>query len=105
MPNTRKLLQVFLYLTIVVAGIVLGPLLVNTLESALAPTPALAVATGQDAPAGGEEVQATHECHIRNVGVLNNRVHARCWTGAGAIVYFAAPTSMPCAPTASSACC
>jgi hypothetical protein len=88
------LVQGLLYVVVVVAGLLCGPLLIDGLEMAFAPAPVLAAAPQQEVqPSSEEAALAVHECSIQNVGVFDNRVHVRCWNGAGAVFYFAAPTS------------
>ncbi len=83
--------NVALLVAALLLGIVLGPWLVGSLSG---------VALSEEVAVPAQEVEpaapVSHVCNISEVGVFDNRIHIKCYTGgppSGDIVYFAAPTS------------
>jgi len=76
-----------------VGGLLLGLFLTGSLEMAFSPSPAIANAPQQEAPAMLDETQAVHDCNIADVAVTPPRIQVHCWNGVGNIIFFATPTS------------
>lgn len=84
--------NVALLVAALLLGIVLGPWLVGSLSGVALSEEVAAVPAQEVEPAA----PAGHICNISEVGIFDNRIHIRCYTGGepgGAITYFAAPTS------------
>lgn len=89
----KHLIRPLLMVAVVLAGLLLGPVLIDGLALVVSPSHALAVAPQQIDPASPDAPTGTLDCNIREIGAFSNRIHVRCWNGAGAIQYFATPTS------------
>jgi hypothetical protein len=81
-----------LFVAAVLAGMVMGPVLVDGLATLLSPAAAIAVAPQQEVPAG-PNAPKLWECRVAEVGVFDNRVFVHCWNPDGAIANWAYPTS------------
>ena len=95
MISRNIILQVGLYAVILIVGIAVGPLLVDSVSGIAHSKMDSTLVQEEAAP---DAVHATATCTIGGVAAYDNRIHVRCYekfAPGSAISFFAAPTSDP----------